>query len=104
MEANLEKAKLQSRVVSWRWLDTCRANSSGTFDQQTARMEFYFEGDGQPGKDFQQDPVSESTQGPEGKWARKRSLKAGVPEAIVIFPLQCLSLRLCRHPVAPSIG
>lgn len=32
LEANLEKAKLQSRVVSWGWLETCRANSSGTFD------------------------------------------------------------------------
>lgn len=42
-------------------------------------MEFYFEGDGQPGKDCQQDPVSESTQGTEGKWARKGSLKAGIP-------------------------
>lgn len=42
-------------------------------------MEFYPEGGGQPGRDCQQDPVLESTQSTEGKWAGEGSLEAGIP-------------------------
>lgn len=44
MESTLENAKLQGRVVSWEWLETCRATSSGASDQHKVRVGFYPEG------------------------------------------------------------
>lgn len=78
LDPTLENAKLQCRVVSWRWLETCKADSSWASDQQRMNTEFCSEGDEQPGKNFQQGPVLESTQGAEGRWARKGSLEAGI--------------------------
>lgn len=53
MEPTLENGKLQSKVVSWGWLETGRADSHGIFPWHRMRTEVYPDGDGQPRQDFQ---------------------------------------------------